>query len=640
MAILIACAALGARADEAAIAQYRKLADESFAQGPYKDQWDSLKAHRDPEWFRDAKFGIYTHWGPVTLGAEGATSDMEWYGCRMYVPTNPAFKRHQQRFGDQKSVGYKDIIPKFTAEKFNAEEWADLFARSGARFAGPVAVHHDNFAMWDSQVTRWNAKAMGPRRDITGELEKAIKARGLKFITTFHHGYAWEYYQGAFNYDAADGKNLDLYSEPHKKGDKPTRRYQDQWLAMVQEAVSKYQPDLIWFDFELQKIITPEYQRRMFAWYYNWGERQGIPTGVAMKFREIHQYTGILDFERGREDALKDYVWLTDSSLGPWFHHDCIDYRPLDSIVDSLVDIVSKNGCLLLNVGPRADGSFPEKAKQYLTGIGDWLRVNGAAIYATRPWEVYGEGPTRLSGGGFSERKDRPYTAHDIRFTRGKDGALYAIALAWPEDGKLVIRSLAQPEGREAGRIEKVELLGHAGALKFTRGAEGLEVALPAQKPCEFAYALKITGEGLKAAPVRYAAYPAKDGSFTLGPVEAELHGAKLRVESKKNDLYLAAWDNPKEWASWTIKVPAAGVYEMSVVCSAAYAASEFKATLGGREITGTAPRTKGWYQYATVKAGKFQVARPGVMELALRPANPGKWKAVNVREIKLVKVQ
>ena len=637
MLSLMLCAA---RADETKVAEMRKGVDASIAQGPYQDAWDSLKKHQDPEWFRDAKFGIYTHWGPVTLGADGAAKGMEWYGNQMYIPTHAAFKYHQERFGDQKTVGYKDIIPKFTAEKFNAEEWAELFARSGAKFAGPVAVHHDNFAMWDSQVTRWNAKEMGPHRDTTGELARAIKARGLKFITTFHHGFAWGYYEPAFAYDAADGKNIDLYSEPHKKGDPPTARFQDQWLAMVQEAVTKYQPDLIWFDFELQRIITPQYQRRMFAWYYNWGAHNGVETGVAMKFREIQQYTGILDFERGREDAIKDYIWLTDSSLGPWFHHDCIEYRPLDSIVDTLVDIVSKNGCLLLNVGPRADGSIPDKAKEYLTGIGDWLRVNGEAIFATRPWTVFGEGPTRLAGGGFSENRDRPFTARDIRFTRAKDGALYAFALAWPQDGKIVIRSLAQPAGEDFGKIARVELLGHAGELKFTRGAEALEVALPAQKPCEFAYALKITGENLKAAPVNIdAALAVEKGAVTLDPASAQLHGTKLRLETKNKDVYLAAWDKPQDWASWTVKFPEAGTYEVSVECSSAKGVSGLSIELGGKKITCPAPKTKDWYQYATVNAGRLAVAKPGVLELTLRAADPKAWKAVNIHQVKLVRV-
>ena len=204
-----------ARVPAETIQQATQRINETVAKGPFKSDWNSLKAHKDPEWFRDAKFGIYTHWGPITVATEPAPSDMEWYGRQLYETNHPAFKYHQQKFGNQKTVGYKDVIPHFTAEKFNAEEWAELFARSGAKFAGPVAIHHDNFANWDSSLTRWNSMTLGPHRDITGELEKALRKRGLKFFTSFHHGFAWEYFEPAFAFDAADSQWSDLYTEPH-----------------------------------------------------------------------------------------------------------------------------------------------------------------------------------------------------------------------------------------------------------------------------------------------------------------------------------------------------------------------------------------------------------------------------------------
>jgi alpha-L-fucosidase len=461
--------------------------------GPYKPEWESLKAHRDPAWFRDAKLGIYTHWGPVTYGAEDGPKAMEWYGQQMYMEKHPAFAYHRQKFGDQRTVGYKDIIPKFTAPQFNAEEWAELFARAGAKFAGPVAVHHDNFAMWDSQVTRWNSVAMGPKRDVTGELEKAIRKRGMKFITTFHHGFAWQYFEPSYAFDGADGKNADLYGEPHKKGDPPSERFLKTWLAMVDEALIKYKPDLTWFDFELQRVIPEEYRKLMFAHTYNWAAREKREIGVAHKFREIHQHTGILDFERGREEKATDYAWLTDTSLGPWFHHNVLPYRTTNDLVDVFVDIVAKNGCLLLNVGPHADGTIPAKAREMLLQLGGWMKINGEAIYGSRPWQVFGEGPTRNSGGGFSERKDRPYTAEDIRFTT-RAGSLYAIALDWPSGGKLLVRSVG-------GKVNKVSLLGHKGNLKWKQSPDGLSIDLPSAKPCDYAFVFRIAGQGLTVRP-------------------------------------------------------------------------------------------------------------------------------------------
>lgn len=331
---------------------------------------------------------------------------------------------------------------------------------------------------------------MGPKRDITGELAKAYKARGLKFVPTFHHGFAWRYFEPAFKFDAADGKDFLLYTEPHEPKAPPSARFQEQWLAMVMEAVTKYEPDMIWFDFELSKVIQPEFQRRMFADYYNWATSKGKESAVAHKFREIHQYTGILDFERGREDKLVTYPWLTDTSLGPWYNRNLDPYRSTENLVQVFADIVSKNGCMLLNVGPNADGSIPDRAKKMLLELGTWLQVNGEAIYGTRPWSIFGEGPTRSKGGGFSEHKDPVFTAEDIRFTtKGND--IYAIFLAWPKDGKVLVKSLAT----SAGKLSSVSLLGSTDQLKWQQSDAGLVVTLPDRKPCEYAYSLKISGD-------------------------------------------------------------------------------------------------------------------------------------------------
>ena len=478
----------------------------------FEPKWESLKKHQTPEWFRDAKFGCWACWCPGVVVTDKVDFKAEWFGRQMYTPKHAAFEYMRKHYGDQKEFGYKDLIPLLKGEKFNAGEWAELFQRAGAKFAGPLAIFHDNYPLWDSAVTRYDGKDVGPKRDIVAEWEKAVKKRGMKFAATFHHGFAWGFYEPAYQYDAADPQYADLYCQPHEPKAPPTTHYQERWLAMVNEVVNQYEPDLIYFDFGLERVITPEYQRRMFSDYYNWAVKHGRQVGVTHKHRNIHRHTGILDFERGREDRLTPYPWQTDTSVSTWFYHNAAEYRSVNEFVDMLADIVSKNGCLFLNVPMRADGSIPAQAWPIMKGIGDWLKVNGEAIYGTRTWEIFGEGPTQNTGGKFSERKDKPYTAKDIRFTRSKDGkTLYAIALGWPSKSL----TLTAVKVLKAGPNARVTLLGYDKALKFTvNDKKQLVIGMPdldaTQRPCQQAYSFKLTGFELDVHGGEIAAGPFK----------------------------------------------------------------------------------------------------------------------------------
>ena len=603
-----------------------------MASGPYQPEWASLTAHKDPEWFRDAKFGIYTHWGPVTVGCEDAPQGGEWYGREMYLTNNPIFVWHQQKFGDQHTFGYKDVIPRFTATKFDPEKWADLFVRAGAKFAGPVAVHHDNFAMWDSGVTPWNAMKMGPKRDINGELAKAYKARGLKFVPTFHHGFAWRYFEPAFQFDAADGKDYQLYTEPHGPKDPPSPRFQEQWLAMVMEVVRKYEPDMIWFDFELKEVITPEYQQRMFADYYNWAAACGKESAVAHKFREIHAHTGILDFERGREDRLVPYPWLTDTALGPWFNRKADQYRSTENLIHVLVDIVSKNGCLLLNVGPNADGSISERAKTMLVEIGAWLKVNGEAIYGTRPWLAFGEGPTRdTKGGGFSENADKKFTAQDMRFTQSKDGSsFYAITLGWPER-EFTVRSLQATANAGPGRVE---LLGFGPVSHRFNAENQIVVSLPAKRPGDHAFAFKFTGFKTALHPSSRFEQP---DAIRLEPAQATCEG-RLHAQESEGRPNIGFWDDATDRLHWLVAVKTAGRYTLRGEFSAANGSSALQASVAGQSLAAAVPKTEGWFKPQFVPFGDIQFDKAGVFHLILEPASPDHWRAVNVYQLQMAR--
>jgi alpha-L-fucosidase len=402
----------------------------------YEPNWTSLKQNPTPQWLQNGKFGIYTHWGPYAVHAYG--SNTTWYSFALYMDPNSEARKHfEKKFGPlTPDFGYKDLIPKFTAEKFDADEWADLFKKAGAKYAGPVAEHHDGFAMWDTKYSKWNAARMGPKRDVVGELEKAIKARDMKFVTAFHHAANWFFFPvWDKQYDTGDPKNSGLYGQYHLQGEKRNQEFIDEWYGKIIEVIDNYSPDFIWFDFALDNI--PEgYVKDFLAYYYNHAYKEGKEVVVTYKDHDIIPGAGVRDLELGQEPNITYNDWITDSSVddrGAWGWAEDLTFKTPNRLIDNLIDRVSKNGYLLLNVGPKPDGTIPEGAKEVLLEMGSWLEVNGEAIYNTTPWFVAAEGPTNLGSierQGFNE-SNVVYTPKDIRFTVNGDN-LYATFLDWP----------------------------------------------------------------------------------------------------------------------------------------------------------------------------------------------------------------
>ncbi|MHC4466654.1 MAG: alpha-L-fucosidase [Planctomycetota bacterium] len=423
----------------------------------YEPTWESLREYKEiPKWLRDGKFGIYTHWGPYAVHAYGKSPT--WYSIALYMDANSEARQHfEKTFGKlTPDYGYKDLIPKFTAEKFDADEWADLFEKSGAKFAGPVAEHHDGFAMWDTKYSEWNAAKMGPKRDVVGELEKAIKKRDMKFVTAFHHAANWFFFPvHDKQYDTGDPKNSGLYGQYHKPGALRNKAFLDEWYGKIIEVIDNYSPDFIWFDFALDSI--PEgYVKHFLAYYYNHAEKTGKEVVVTYKDNDLVPATGVRDLELGQEPKLTYYEWITDSTVddrGAWGYANDLVFKSPDRVIDNLVDRVSKNGYLLLNVGPKPDGTIPEPARDLLLEVGKWLKVNGEGIYGTSPWIIAAEGPTNLGDiqrQGFNE-SDVVYTGEDIRFTvKGDD--IYATFLAWP--GEQAVITTLRAQGLKADKLE------------------------------------------------------------------------------------------------------------------------------------------------------------------------------------------
>jgi len=461
----------------------------------YEPTWESLQAYEIPQWFQDAKLGIFIHWGPYAVPAFGS----EWYPRLMYMDElvwnaefdvqkegpSTVFTHHVNTYGHPGTFGYKDFIPMFKGENFDAGAWMDLFERAGAKYVVPVAEHHDAFAMYKSNFTRWNSLEMGPKRDILGELFAAARERGLKTGASSHLAFNWAYFNRKPEFDNWDEQYDDLYGINREKTDAMTDEWRTIWWNRTRDIIDNYEPDILWFDFYLDKAAFKPNHPELAAYYYNkgleWGKEVVLQNKNFGGFESYPPGVNVLDLERGKMDNIQKKTWQTDTSVGEnsWGYVTNWKSKTPNTLIDDLIDIVSKNGCLLLNVGPKADGTIPQDQQEVLLEIGKWLGTNGAAIYGSKPWKQFGEGPTGVAKGHHSEKKNKTFTSDDFRFTTNHN-KLYVSAMDWAENEQYEINALAKVEGQCPWDIQTIKFLGCDQDFSWDHTTAGLIIDVPA----------------------------------------------------------------------------------------------------------------------------------------------------------------
>jgi len=511
---------------------------QDIATGPFKPDWNSLTNYQTPDWFRDAKFGIWAHWGPQSQPEEG-----DWYARNMYIQGQDAYKLHLAEYGHQATNGFKDIIHDWQAANFDPDKLLAFYKANGAKYFMALAAHHDNFDNFNSKYQPWNSVNVGPHKDLIGGWAAAARKNGLRFAVSVHSSHSWSWYEVAQGADTngplagvpydgkltkADGKGLwwdgldpqELYAQNHVPGKKlvwdwnpaqgsstPDAAYMEKFFQRTKQLWDDYQPDMIYFDDSVLPMhdASDQIGLNLAAHFYNssiqlHGHNEAVMNAKDLNVLQRQALT--YDIERGKAAGILPLPWQTDTCIASWHYKkeifDKHQYKSAASVVRMLADIVSKNGNLMLSVPLQRDGTPDSDEIKIVSQIGAWLKVNGDAIYGTRPWKTYGEGPSTVVAekgrfGGQTDVQKKPFTAEDIRFTQSKDGqTLYAIVLEFPKAGQVTVKSLARNAPDWPGAIRSVRLLGGTGELAFTRDDTGLHLTLPAQMPCDIAFALEI----------------------------------------------------------------------------------------------------------------------------------------------------
>jgi len=508
-----------------------------IATGPFQPTWDSLSQYKVPDWFRDAKFGMWAHWGPQCQPEHG-----DWYARGMYEEGSDHYEFHLKKYGHPSKFGFKDVINEWKAENWNPEELVGLYKKAGAKYFMALANHHDNFDLYDSKYQSWNSTRIGPKKDLIGGWAKAARHHDLPFGVTVHASHPWTWYEvsqladkrgpyAGVPYDGkltkADGAGKwwdgydpqELYAQNHALSQNtadmgshwawgngasvPDKAYCDKFFNRTIELIDKYGPELIYFDDNVLPLWpVSDVGLKIAAHMYNTSiKKHGkLQTALFGKILDEQQRKCMIwDIERGQSNQIEPLPWQTDTCIGGWHYdrriYDNKGYKSVKTVIHTLADVVSKNGNLLLNIPVRGDGTIDSEERTVVKSIGAWMQVNSEAIYGTRPWKVFGEGPAiesaaPISAQGFNEGKGKPFGAEDFRFTT-KGKTLYAIMLGWPAGNEAMVKKLAT--GNEAGKISSVQLLGND-KLNFEQTTAGLRVQLPEQAPGKDAFVLKIEG--------------------------------------------------------------------------------------------------------------------------------------------------
>ena len=475
------------------ISDYLTEIDRVIENGKYKDNWQSLCRHKAPQWYCDSKLGIFIHWGVYSVPAYGN----EWYPRSMYDKSTREYRHHIKTYGKQSEFGYKDFIPMFKAQEFDPCAWAELFKKSGAGYVMPVCEHHDGFAMYDTEFNRWNAKNMGPCRDLIGEMKTAFENEGLVFCASTHRAehYFFMNMGRTFDSDVSSAEYEDFYGPAYYcrefasgimhittgKSDStpPSQEFLQDWLVRTCELIDKYRPKLLYFDWWIHNNAFKPYLKKLAAYYYNRAEEWGSEVTINYKHNAFAPGSATFDVERGALKDISPVLWQTCTAIAKnsWGYTQNNDFKSAGHIICDLIDIVSKNGRMLLNVGPRADGTITDEETSVLLEIGKWLDVNGEGINGTVPWKKFGEGKTNVKEGFFQDNKEKSYTHRDFRFTY-KNGCIYAF---WMNPKGTAARIKSLKTVKEDIIVNSVKMPGSERELHFVRNKKYMQIDIDSE---------------------------------------------------------------------------------------------------------------------------------------------------------------